>query len=665
MGRSKICDLVLQDNLASRQHCILEPTDAGQVRLVDLQSANGTQFQGQKIDKQAIKAGDSFKIGDTEIHIERISKTVEESTVFDLTPVEIRQVPELTGTKLSKKPQPEGESTEPMDEVSPLPIEPPADDSRTEVSLKTPVILKVAPQRVTQTKDWVQVSLFWKEELIDIKCFDRGQSVHIGTGAGNDLVIHLPGFPDSFEFLKILPTGIEMNLHASMNGLVETRKETKDLEELRKLARPSEMGLSTFIPFEDRCLIEMGPFSFFIQAVRLRITEALEAPLVKEAFFSGVLATVATSFVLFLLIVGGLSEAREDVIEEEPVAVLQLEKPEVEKPKFEPLPTPPAPKPKVEPRPEVKTGPTAQKKVHSSGTEGQGARAKGAEGKRGSKDGTTKAKGRAIGYKSKASPPKKAIPKGAFGSEKSEVAKRGLTPDRGVGTGKEKPKGTGQQVATLKPKPKIRVEDQGILGVLGSSGGGGKSSSGGRAEGEGLGGALEGALAGLERVSTADGRGAGGRGERGKEFGGGGSSLDVGGLGTKGKGGGRSGFGLGSSGKKGEAEVSYVQEEVEVRDGLTREEIERVVMAHQNEIRACYEKALINSGNMNLSGRLKVGWFVNRSGRAQNLQQQSSFGNEAGLFDCVARRIESWQFPQPRGGSGAQVSWPFVFRKGG
>jgi len=240
-----------------------------------------------------------------------------------------------------------------------------------------------------------------------------------------------------------------------------------------------------------------------------------------------------------------------------------------------------------------------------------------------------------------------------------------LTPDRGVGTGKEKPKGTGQQVATLKPKPKIRVEDQGILGVLGSSGGGGKSSSGGRAEGEGLGGALEGALAGLERVSTADGRGAGGRGERGKEFGGGGSSLDVGGLGTKGKGGGRSGFGLGSSGKKGEAEVSYVQEEVEVRDGLTREEIERVVMAHQNEIRACYEKALINSGNMNLSGRLKVGWFVNRSGRAQNLQQQSSFGNEAGLFDCVARRIESWQFPQPRGGSGAQVSWPFVFRKGG
>ena len=583
MGRSKICDLVLQDNSASRQHCILESTDEGRLRLVDLQSANGTQFQGHKIDKQLLKAGDSFTIGDTEVHIERISKTVEESTVFDLTPVESRRAPELTGTKVLEKTAPMEPGIEPVM----APEQQPADDSRTEVSLKTPVVLKATPQRASQTKDWVQVSLFWKEELLDIKCFDRGQSVHIGTGAGNDLVIHFPGFPDSFEFLKILTTGIEMNLHASMSGLVETRKETKDLEELRKLARPSEMGLSTFIPFEDRCLIEMGPFSFFIQAVRLRITEALEAPLVKEAFFSGVLATVATSFVLFLLIVGGLSEAREEVIEEEPVAVLQLEKPEVEKPKFEPLPTPPAPKPKVEPKPEVKTGPTAQKKIQTSGTEGQGARAKGAEGKRGSKEATTKPKGRAIGFKSKVSPPKKAAPKGAFGSEKSEVAKRGLTPDRGVGTGKEKPKGSGQQVAALKPKPKIRVEDQGILGVLGSSG------------------------------------------------------------------------------KKGEAEVSYVQEEVEVRDGLTREEIERVVMAHKNEIRACYEKALINSGNMNLSGRLKVGWFVNRSGRAQNLQQQSSFGNEAGLFDCVAHRIESWQFPQPRGGSGAQVSWPFVFRKGG
>jgi len=209
------------------------------------------------------------------------------------------------------------------------------------------------------------------------------------------------------------------------------------------------------------------------------------------------------------------------------------------------------------------------------------------------------------------------------------------------------------------------VEDEGLLGVMGGSGGGGTGSSGGQMEGLGLGGELEGAVAGLERGSQLAGRGVGGRGTRGKYFGGGGDSVDVGGLGTKGKGGGRSGFGLGSSGTKGEAEVSYVAEEVEVRDGLTREEIERVVRSHQNEIRACYEKSLIRANNVNLAGRLKVSWFVNSAGRAVNVKKLSGFGEEAGLYDCVSRQIQSWQFPRPRGGSGAQVSWPFVFTKGG
>lgn len=680
IGRSKICDLVLSDELASRQHSVLELDEKSNLRVVDLQSANGTKINGKKIEKERVAAGDSFRIGDTEVTIEKIIRSKEESTVHDLTPIDERPLPpETTGTVMVSQTLPY-ESTQEVKEILPkqeaqekpeLPSEPPerpaeSDSSPSEqASLKTPGVFMESPQKlIGQMKNWVQVSLFWKDELIDIKCFDRGRIVKIGKHIQNDFVLNAADVPDSIDFLKILAQGIEINLQLPMSGLVETRKGTQDLADLRKTARQGELGLSSFVAFQDRCLIEIGPFSIFIRAVKLRIAQPLEAPLVKEPFYSGVLAGVASFFVIFLLLISGLAEARKDV-EEEIQGIVKLEPPPVPQPRVQkPQPkrvTPPKPTPKRT----AKRGKVASQKKVVRGGGGAGAKAKGAEGKRGRVDGKKRRGGRPVGFETKRTPPKKTIPKGAVGKEKTRAtAKRGQTPDRGTGIAKAR-KRAGQQAPTTKPKPKVRVEDQGILGVLGGAGGGGSAKQGGRLEGAGLGGELEGALAGLSRGSDSDARGSGGRGARGKEFGGGGSSLEVGGLGTKGKGGGRSGFGLGSSGKKGEAEVSYVVEEVEVRDGLTREEIERVVRAHQNEIRACYEKALIRGGNMNLSGRLKISWFVNRQGRAVSLKKLSGFGAQAGLYDCVSRRISSWNFPRPRGGLGAQVSWPFVFRKGG
>lgn len=667
MGRSKICDLVLSDQLASRQHCIIESTSDGQLRLVDLQSANGTHIDGKKIDKSPIDVGSSFWVGDTEISIDKYSRTREESTVHDLTPIgpQAVNVPEGTKTRLESPVASEPVVVDEASSPSASPSEPshsPHSTSGSEVTLKTPSVFHRAEAKPRgKIKSWVQVSLFWKGELLDIKCFDRGDLVHVGTGGHNDFVLHSPDLPSTISLLKIQPQGLELNLHPTFTGVVETRQGSQDLNELRKTARQTELGFTAYVPFRDRCLIELGPFTLFIQAVNLRMTESLETPLVKEPLYSGILGSVSVFFVLFLLLVGGLSEAREEV-EEEFTAVVQLEPP-VDAPKPPVREVPPPPKPK---KPAVKQGAKASQKRNIGGTAGQGARAKGAEGTRGREKGKVKTKARPIGFETKKAPPKRTRPKGALGDQADRSkARQGLRKSQGVGTGSKKAATANQQQASPKPKPKVRVEDQGILGVLGGKGGGGSARSGGEMEGSGLGGELEGALAGLGQGSDIDAKGSGGRGNRGRSFGGGGSSLDVGGLGTKGKGGGSSGFGLGSSGTKGEAEVSYVAEEVEVRDGLTREEIERVVRAHQNEIRACYEKSLIRSGNMNLSGRLKVGWFVNRNGRAERVAKESTFGAEAGLFDCVSSRIRAWQFPRPRGGLGAQVSWPFVFTKGG
>jgi len=661
IGRSKICDLVIDDGIASRQHCVLETDEQGRLRLVDLESANGTFFKGKKVTKEVIQVGDEFKIGDTIISVEKVLKIHEESTIHEATPIE--ETPVNTQT-LSLSP-----ATVVQMEKSKAPEVERLAQIKEELTLKTPAALKLPKDRsVYQSKDWVQVSLFWHGELLDMRCFDRGQTVFIGRDGGNDFVIEGTSLPPKFPFLKIHPQGVEVTLHPSMSGIVETRGEVVDLDSLRKKARPSEGGMATFFPFQDRCLFELGPFSIFIRSVKLRLAEPLETPLIKEPLYAGVLGVVTVAFMLFLTGISGLEYIPPEKEKEEENLVVKLEMPvkppdQVKAPKLPPPPPPPPPPPTP-----VKLGEVKQKAVQMRGSQGAGAKAKGEEGERGRETGRVKVKAREIGILTKKPAPKPVPPRGAMGKQKDpNLARVGLRPDRGTGTGKPKPPGTGFQAPSKEPKPKIRVEDEGVLGVLGARGGGGRSSaSEEELEGAGLGGKEEGQLEqGLERGALVGAKGFGGRGNRGRGYGGGGTSIEVGGLGTKGKGGGSSGFGLGSSGEKGEAEVSYVVEEVEVRDGLTREEIERVVRANQSSIRACYDRALIKSGNLELNGRLVVGWFVNTGGRAQNVQRLSPFGGEAGLFECISSQIQSWQFPKPRGGSGAQVSFPFVFQKGG
>ncbi len=663
LGRSKICDIQVSDQVLSRQHCQLDIGTDGKAKLKDLDSANGTFVGGQKITETALSVGQTFALGNTEVKIVKIDPYYDPDE--EPTPIELIYEPsksvkikapaaEVSVSKAKPKPPATPKA------ATPVPSAPRAESASVEVTLKTPLPLKRSTAKSSfKTKDWVQVSLLWKGELADLKCFDRGQIVTIGEAPSNDFLVAVPSLPEKFQFLKILPNGVEVQIHPSMSGVVETRKTTLSLDELRKGARQTEIGQSTFVQFEDRCLIEVGPFSLFIQSVRLNLTAPISAPFIKEPFFAGVTTLVAAGMILFMFAISGLTPSEPEVKPEEPVVKLAPPEDAVKPP----VPTPPPPPPPKQ----QKLGEVRSRKAQLSGTEGEGARAKGDEGKVGRTTGKVKTRARAIGIVTNSRVPIKTAPKGASGKETDLTkAKSGLRTDQGIGSGKEKPKGTGTQAPSQDIKPQVKVEDTGISGVLSKrDGGGGRASQGGAMEKGGLGGELEGSLEGLERGGDIDSRGSGGRGAKGLGLGGGGSGIEVGGLSTKGKGGGKSGFGLGSSGSKGDAEVSYSAEDVEVRDGLTREEIERVVKAHEQEVQACYEKALISGGNPSLGGRLKVGWFVNSQGRATTVKLEAGPSGGEYLFNCVSQRIQTWQFPKPRGGSGAQVSWPWVFRKGG
>jgi HD-GYP domain-containing protein (c-di-GMP phosphodiesterase class II)/pSer/pThr/pTyr-binding forkhead associated (FHA) protein len=68
VGRLKDCDLVLDDEAASRRHCFVQ-AHAGVCLVSDLQSANGTYVNDQKILTAELHPGDTVRIGATELEL--------------------------------------------------------------------------------------------------------------------------------------------------------------------------------------------------------------------------------------------------------------------------------------------------------------------------------------------------------------------------------------------------------------------------------------------------------------------------------------------------------------------------------------------------------------------------------------------------------------------
>ncbi len=69
VGRGRECGLRLEDPLSSREHCRLERL-GGDVFLVDLDSANGTWVDGERIDRHQLCPGEVVRIGSTQLRLE-------------------------------------------------------------------------------------------------------------------------------------------------------------------------------------------------------------------------------------------------------------------------------------------------------------------------------------------------------------------------------------------------------------------------------------------------------------------------------------------------------------------------------------------------------------------------------------------------------------------
>jgi hypothetical protein len=95
----------------------------------------------------------------------------------------------------------------------------------------------------------------------------------------------------------------------------------------------------------------------------------------------------------------------------------------------------------------------------------------------------------------------------------------------------------------------------------------------------------------------------------------------------------------------------------EVVGGLSREQVRRTIRQHINEVRFCYEQALVRRPD--LEGRVAVSFIISPSGSVQSASSTSTV-NDNRIATCVEQRVRTWDFPSSQGATG--VTYPFIMQ---
>jgi outer membrane biosynthesis protein TonB len=128
-------------------------------------------------------------------------------------------------------------------------------------------------------------------------------------------------------------------------------------------------------------------------------------------------------------------------------------------------------------------------------------------------------------------------------------------------------------------------------------------------------------------------------------------------------GGGKEGYAKGSAAGvsgQGTGTLSLDSDGAQVEEGLSKDEVGKVIHAHMNEVRYCYDSALIRSPDV--EGKLIISFAIGSKGAVTRSSVGSSSLNDPRLDDCILRRLGHWQFPNPKGGVTVAVSYPFIFK---
>lgn len=118
--------------------------------------------------------------------------------------------------------------------------------------------------------------------------------------------------------------------------------------------------------------------------------------------------------------------------------------------------------------------------------------------------------------------------------------------------------------------------------------------------------------------------------------------------------------GAGCTGAAPKAVAVRMEEATGDFNGLSKEEIDRVVKARAGVFRACYQKELNRSPG--IGGKLVIHFVIAADGTVKSSATQGGSLRNEGVESCVKGNIMRLKFPAK---GGAIVNYPFVFTQGG
>lgn len=103
------------------------------------------------------------------------------------------------------------------------------------------------------------------------------------------------------------------------------------------------------------------------------------------------------------------------------------------------------------------------------------------------------------------------------------------------------------------------------------------------------------------------------------------------------------------------AKIKYKPTRVE--GPLDRDIIYRMVRAHINEVRSCYNAGL--SQNSKLAGRVTINFVILGTGKVGSSVLRETTLGDTTVGNCIAKAVKRWTFPKPRGGDNVIVDFAF------
>jgi biopolymer transport protein ExbD len=117
------------------------------------------------------------------------------------------------------------------------------------------------------------------------------------------------------------------------------------------------------------------------------------------------------------------------------------------------------------------------------------------------------------------------------------------------------------------------------------------------------------------------------------------------------------GAGFGGQGKS-----TVRQDKAQVKGTLDADIIRRIVRAHINEVRSCYNAGLTK--NPELEGRVTIDFVIASTGKVGVSKLAENTLSDDNVGHCIAKAVKRWTFPKPRDGGMVEVSYPFQLSPG-